>query len=79
LFTLPFGKAAPGAQRFFETVGDHVWPLMAGAYMLKARKRVYTVTPIRLRWRTRTGVVGGLVEPAARRTGYRRQSGDDPR
>jgi len=31
--------------------------------MLKARKRVYSVTPVRLRWRQRTGVVGGLVEP----------------
>jgi SAM-dependent methyltransferase len=68
LFTLPFGKAAPGAQRFFETVGERAWPLFAGAYLLKARKRVYSVTPIRLRWRARTGVVGGLVEPAARRS-----------
>jgi SAM-dependent methyltransferase len=69
LFTLPFGRAMPGAQRFLETVGEHAWPLLAGAYMLKARKRVYAVTPIRFRWRARTGVVGGLVEPAARRTG----------
>jgi len=67
LFSMPFGKAASGAQHFFETAGAHAWPLLAGAYMLKARKRVYTMTPIRLRWRSRTGVVGGLVEPAARR------------
>jgi len=69
LFTLPFGKAAPGAQHFFETAGAHAWPLFAGAYLLKARKRVYTMTPIRWRWRARTGVMGGLVEPAARRVG----------
>jgi hypothetical protein len=69
LFTLPFGKAASGTQHFFETAGAHAWPLLSGAYMLKARKRVYTMTPIRLRWRSRTGVVGGLVEPAARREG----------
>jgi hypothetical protein len=37
-------------------------PLFAGAYMLRARKRVYTLTPIRPRWRMRTQVVGGLVE-----------------
>jgi ubiquinone/menaquinone biosynthesis C-methylase UbiE len=66
LFTLPFGSAVPGMQRMLETVGERAWPLFAGAYMLKARKRVYSVTPIRMRWRTRTGVVGGLVEPAAR-------------
>jgi SAM-dependent methyltransferase len=69
LFTLPFGGAVPGAQRFLETMGERAWPLLAGAYMLKARKRVYAVTPIRMRWRARTGVVGGLVEPAARRAG----------
>jgi SAM-dependent methyltransferase len=68
LFTGPWGKAEPSSQRFFEIVGAHAWPFLAGAYLLKARKRVYSVTPIRLRWRTRTGVVGGLAEPAARRT-----------
>jgi hypothetical protein len=67
LFTLPFGRAAPGMQRLVELLGTHAWPLFAGAYMLKARKRVYAVTPIRMRWRART-VVGGLAEPAARRT-----------
>ena len=69
LFTGPWGKAAPGSQRFFEIMGAHAWPFLAGGYLLKARKRVYSVTPIRLRWRTRTGVVGGLAEPAARRLG----------
>jgi SAM-dependent methyltransferase len=74
LFTLPFGRAAPGTQRFLETIGERAWPLFAGAYLLKARKRVYAVTPIRLRWRARTGVMGGLVEPTARRdSGARRQ------
>ncbi len=67
LFTGPWGKAEPGSKRFFEIVGSQAWPFLAGAYLLKARKRVYSVTPIRLRWRARTGVVGGLAEPAARR------------
>lgn len=70
LFTMPFGRADAGSQRFFERVGDRAWPLLAGAYMLKARKRVYTLTPIRPRWRARTSVVGGLVEPAARHVGH---------
>ena len=67
LFTFPFGRAAPGIQRFLETVGERAWPLFAGAYLLKARKRVYSATPIRIRLRAKTSVVGGLVEPAARR------------
>ena len=38
------------------------WP--AAAYVMKARKRVYTLTPIRPRWRERRPVLGGLVEPS---------------
>jgi SAM-dependent methyltransferase len=37
------------------------WP--ASAYVIKARKRVYTLTPIRPRLRERQRVLGGLVEP----------------
>jgi len=39
------------------------WP--AAAYVIKARKRVYTLTPIRPRLRDRRPVFGGLVEPSA--------------
>jgi SAM-dependent methyltransferase len=38
------------------------WP--AAAYVIKARKRVYTLTPIRPRLRERRAVLGGLVEPS---------------
>ncbi len=50
------GFEVGGAQRF-----------LYGAYLLHARKRVYSMTPMRLRTRLRTAVIGGLVEPAARR------------
>lgn len=63
LFTWPWGRAAPRRQRFLENTGNTLWPLFAGAYLLRARKRVYTLTPIQPRWRTRTRVVGGLIEP----------------
>lgn len=66
LFTWPWGAAAPRTQRFLETVGEQFWPLFAGAYLMKARKRVYAVTPIRPRWKTRARVVGGLIEPTTR-------------
>jgi hypothetical protein len=42
--------------------------MFAGGYLLKARKRVYTLTPIRPRWRLRPKVVGGLIEPTTTRT-----------
>jgi SAM-dependent methyltransferase len=41
-------------------------PLPANAYLLKARKRLYTATPIRARaLRERLRVIGGLAEPTA--------------
>jgi SAM-dependent methyltransferase len=41
-------------------------PLPPGAYLLKARKRVYTLTPVRQRFRERTPVIGRLVKPTTR-------------
>jgi SAM-dependent methyltransferase len=42
------------------------YPLPANAYLLKARKRVYTLTPIRPRFKERPAVLGGLVKPTTR-------------
>jgi len=71
LFTWPWGRAAPGAERFLEVVGERAWPIFAGGYLLKARKRVYAMTPVRFRWRKRSQAVGGLIEPATRVQGNR--------
>jgi SAM-dependent methyltransferase len=40
-------------------------PLPAGAYLIKARKRVYAPTPLRLRRREHAPLVGTLVNPPA--------------
>jgi SAM-dependent methyltransferase len=66
LFSLPLGSAPPSAHSFVERAGPYLWPLLAGGYLIKARKRVYTLTPIRPRWRLRPKVVGGLIEPTTR-------------
>jgi SAM-dependent methyltransferase len=42
------------------------YPLPAGAFVLKARKRVYTLTPVRARFREKPAVIGGLVKPTTR-------------
>jgi SAM-dependent methyltransferase len=42
------------------------YPLPAGAFLLKARKRRYTLTPIRPRFREKPAVIGGLVKPTTR-------------
>jgi SAM-dependent methyltransferase len=65
LFALPW-TAASAPEGFFERAGERMWPLFASGYMLKARKRVYAITPIRPRWRLRPKVVGGLIEPTTR-------------
>ena len=41
-------------------------PLPAGAYLIKARKRLYTLTPVRTRFREKPAVLGGLVKPTTR-------------
>jgi hypothetical protein len=66
LFTWPWGSASPPGQRLLEHAGANLWPLFAGGYFLQARKRVYTLTPVRPRWRIRNRVVGGLIEPTTR-------------
>ncbi len=55
------------ARGFLERLGRRAWPRFSGAYLLHARKRVHSMTPVRLRQRLRTAVIGGLAEPAARR------------
>lgn len=68
LYIPPFAGLQHGrAAGFFERVGRRAWPRLSGAYLLRARKRVYSMTPVRLRNRLRTAVIGGLAEPAARR------------
>lgn len=52
---------------FMERMGERWWPRLGGGYLLVARKRVTTLTPIRPRWRTRRKLlVGGLTEPSTR-------------
>ena len=40
-------------------------PLPAGGFLLRARKRVYAPTPLRLRRRERARILGSLVNPSA--------------
>jgi SAM-dependent methyltransferase len=42
------------------------YPLPGGAYLIKARKRIYTMTPIRPRLREKPAVIGALVKPTTR-------------
>jgi len=62
LYRLPSARSGPPeAASMLRRGWLYPWP--AGAYVLKARKRVYTLTPVRPRLRERRTVIGGLVEP----------------
>lgn len=58
------GLARGGAGRMLR--GGLTYPLPANAFLLKARKRVYTLTPVRPRFREKPAVIGGLVKPTTR-------------
>lgn len=70
LFTPPWGGAAPKAGEpspLLRRGWLKPWP--AGAYLIKARKRVYTLTPLRPKMRERAQTIGGLVKPTTSRQG----------
>lgn len=52
---------------FMERLGQRFWRRNAGVYMLVAKKRVTTLTPIRPRWRPRRSLIGTLAGPSPRR------------
>jgi hypothetical protein len=67
LYAPPISALRTGKARgWLERIGGRAWPRLSGAYLLHARKRVHTMTPVRLRNRIRTAVIG-VAEPAARR------------
>jgi len=51
-----------------ERLGERFWPLLGGGYLLVAKKRVATLTPIKPRWRSRRSLITvSQAEPTARR------------
>lgn len=46
----------------FEKIGSRLWPKLGAGYVLVARKRVETLTPIRTRWQTKRKVVTNGLE-----------------
>jgi len=67
LYLSPWGRGATsggGTGRMLRP--GLTYPLPAGAFLLKARKRVYTLTPVRQRFREKPAVIGGLVKPTTR-------------
>lgn len=70
LHTLPVARLHGGAiERRLESTGQWLGGQFGSAYLLKAKKRVYSLTPIRpKRRRAGRSLVGALVEPTTRVT-----------
>jgi SAM-dependent methyltransferase len=67
LFTPPWGGTLPQPGQPSSLLRrGFLKPWPAGAYLIKARKRVYTLTPIRPKMRERAPI-GGLVKPTTPR------------
>ncbi len=59
---------------FLEYLGRYCWPYLGGIYMVVARKRVASLTPIKLRWQSRRHMLAaGIIEPSARNTSTEQQ------
>ena len=56
-----------GKLAFLESVGRRLWPILGGVYLVVAKKRVTTFTPIRAKWRT-PHLVGVRVRTAESQT-----------
>lgn len=51
--------------KWLEKAGEFFWPCFGGGYVILARKRVITLTPIRPSFKTKWDIlVTGLIEPA---------------
>jgi SAM-dependent methyltransferase len=67
LFAPPWTqRLSERAREFLESRGPVIAPPLAGAYLLKARKRVRGLTPIRPLWQRGPVVVGSVAEPTSR-------------
>ena len=55
-----YGQEHSG-ERLLQRLHHERWPLLAASYLLVARKRVATLTPIKPRWRPRRSLLAGGV------------------
>jgi SAM-dependent methyltransferase len=69
LYFRPPIRSARANQRlaFLEKLGAHLWSFFGGVYVVVAKKRLLTLTPVRMQWRARRRLIAGsLAEPSTR-------------
>jgi SAM-dependent methyltransferase len=70
MFRPPFRRALGPSCAAFDTLGGRLWPILGGVYLIRAVKRVATLTPLRPAWGRRSLLRGGAAEPTTRRAGH---------
>ena len=60
------GRVTQTRTRWMERAGPRVWPLLSGAYLLEARKRVPARTPLRFKLSREGTAVAGAIGSVAR-------------
>src|SRR5207302_1070970 len=66
LYLSPFSRGLSAGEGTGRMLRRATYLLPGGAYLLRARKRLYTLTPVRPRLREKPAVIGGLVKPTTR-------------
>ena len=67
MFRPPIHGALSPRLAVLDTLGRALWPALGGVYVIKAVKRVSTLTPLRPSWSARRALLpGGAIEPSAR-------------
>lgn len=51
---------------FMEKIGPRLWPRLGSVYMIRAVKRVSTLTPVKPIWKRRPRLLSHVVEPTTR-------------
>ena len=69
VFRPPFGRTQGPRLTVLDSLGRRVWPGLGAVYVIRAVKRVATLTPLKPSWSRRRAVLPGAIEPTTRR-GY---------
>lgn len=67
LFQPPLRRALSPGLGWLERLGRRLWPAFGAVYVIRAVKRVSTLTPIKPLWQTHPGLFPGAIGPTARR------------
>lgn len=71
MFRPPFRHALGTSFASFDRLGQRLWPVLGGVYLIRAVKRVATLTPLRFSWSRRPSLLRGkAVEPTTRGSGH---------